>query len=167
MLTRRSYMFTVVAFYLLYGVWVLARAARRQTGQCGPAFCEICCGIAGLRRRAAAAHVLAHRPRRLQRPLRHLPDWRLLAELNNQRVYLGWLVFAIMLVGILYGLYKSKARSLAVLSAVGAVLTVLLVTRVQNMDDHQSLAVAPFYLLGCFLCALLIANLPWAWPAAP
>ena len=43
-------------------------------------------------------------------------------------------------------------------------LTVLLVTRVQNMDDHQSLAVAPFYLLGCFLCALLIANLPWAWP---
>ena len=28
MLTRRSYMFTVVAFFLLYGVWVLARAAR-------------------------------------------------------------------------------------------------------------------------------------------
>ena len=43
-------------------------------------------------------------------------------------------------------------------------LTVLLVTRVQNMDDHQSLAVAPFYLLGCFLCALLVSNLPWAWP---
>ena len=47
---------------------------------------------------------------------------------------------------------------------VGAVLTVLLVTRVQNMDDHQSLAVAPFYLLGCFLCALLVSDLPWAWP---
>ena len=43
-------------------------------------------------------------------------------------------------------------------------LTVLLVTRVQNMDDHQSLAVAPFYLLGCFLCALLVSDLPWAWP---
>lgn len=55
-----------------------------------------------------------------------------------------------MLIGILYGLYNAKARALAVLAAVGAVLTVLLVTRVQNMDDHQSLAVAPFY-PGCFL----------------
>lgn len=87
-----------------------------------------------------------------------------LAELANQRVYLGWLVFVIMLIGILYGLYNAKARALAVLAAVGAVLTVLLVTRVQNMDDHQSLAVAPFYLLGCFLCALLVSDLPWAWP---
>ena len=43
----------------------------------------------------------------------------------NQRVYLGWLVFVIMLIGILYGLYNAKARALAVLAAVGAVLTVL------------------------------------------
>lgn len=33
MLTRRSYMFTVVAFFLLYGVWVLARAARARQVQ--------------------------------------------------------------------------------------------------------------------------------------
>lgn len=164
MLTRRSYMFTVVAYFLLYGVWVLGRAAlQKQAGAAVrlvkfAAVSLVCVGV----------------------PL--LPMfWRIvkadysdryatyqtggfLAELNNQRVYLGWLVFAIMLAGILYGLYKSKTRPLAVLSAVGAVLTVLLVTRVQNMDDHQSLAVAPFYLLGCFLCALLVANLPWAWP---
>ena len=164
MLTRRSYMFTVVAYFLLYGVWVLGRAALQK--QAGAAvrlvkFATVSLACVGV-------------------PL--LPMfWRIvkadysdryatyqtggfLAELNNQRVYLGWLVFTIMLVGILYGLYKSKTRALAVLSAVGAVLTVLLVTRVQNMDDHQSLAVAPFYLLGCFLCALLAANLPWAWP---
>ena len=163
MLTRRSYMFTVAAFFVLYGVGVLVRAALQKQGTAAIRFAKfavaslICVGV----------------------PLVPM-FWRIvkadysdryatyqtggfLAELNNQRVYLGWLVFAIMLVGILYGLYKSKARSLAVLSAVGAVLTVLLVTRVQNMDDHQSLAVAPFYLLGCFLCALLIANLPWAW----
>lgn len=164
MLTRRSYMFTVVAYFLLYGVWVLGRAALQKQAGAAVRLVKfatvslVCVGV----------------------PL--LPMfWRIvkadysdryatyqtggfLAELNNQRVYLGWLVFAIMLAGILYGLYKSKTRTLAVLSAVGAVLTVLLVTRVQNMDDHQSLAVAPFYLLGCFLCALLVANLPWAWP---
>ena len=164
MLTRRSYMFTVVAYFLLYGVWVLGRAALQKQAGAAVRLVKfatvslVCVGV----------------------PL--LPMfWRIvkadysdryatyqtggfLAELNNQRVYLGWLVFAIMLAGILYGLYKSKTRALAVLSAVGAVLTVLLVTRVQNMDDHQSLAVAPFYLLGCFLCALLVANLPWTWP---
>ena len=33
MLTRRSYMFTVVTFFLLYGVWVLARAVRARQVQ--------------------------------------------------------------------------------------------------------------------------------------
>ena len=164
MLTRRSYMFTVVAFFLLYGIWVLARAARARQVQTALRFGRF----------AAASLVCVGVPL--------LPMfWRIakadysdryatyqtggfLAELANQRVYLGWLVFAIVLIGILYGLYNTKARALAVLAAVGAVLTVLLVTRVQNMDDHQSLAVAPFYLLGCFLCALLVSNLPWAWP---
>ena len=56
-----------------------------------------------------------------------------------------------MLIGILYGLYKKRMRSLAVLSAVGAVLTVLLVTRVQNMYENKSLEVAPVYRLGCYL----------------
>lgn len=42
-------------------------------------------------------------------------------------------------------------------------LTVFLVTKVQNMDDHQSLAVAPFYLLGLYMLALLAANLPGKW----
>ena len=164
MLTRRSYMFTVVAFFLLYGIWVLARAACTKQGGAAMRFVKF-----------AAASLFC-----VGVPL--LPMfWRIvradysdryatyqtggfLAELANQRVYLGWLVFAIMLIGILYGLYKKQTRSLAVLSAVGAVLTVLLVTRVQNMDDHQSLAVAPFYLLGCFLCALLVSELPWVWP---
>ena len=164
MLTRRSYMFTVVSFFLLYGVWVLARAACTKQGGAAVRFVKF-----------AAASLFC-----VGVPL--LPMfWRIvradysdryatyqtggfLAELDNQRIYLGWLVFGIMLIGILYGLYKKQTRSLAVLSAVGAVLTVLLVTRVQNMDDHQSLAVAPFYLLGCFLCALLVSELPWVWP---
>ena len=77
MLTRRSYMFTVVSFFLLYGVWVLARAACTKQGGAAVRFVKICCGIAILCRRAAAADVLAYRPGRLQRPLCHLPDRRL------------------------------------------------------------------------------------------
>ena len=118
MLTRRSYMFTVVAFFLLYGVWVLARAARARQVQTALRFGRF----------AAASLVCVGVPL--------LPMfWRIakadysdryatyqtggfLAELANQRVYLGWLVFVIMLIGILYGLYNAKARALAVLAAV-------------------------------------------------
>ena len=86
-----------------------------------------------------------------------------LAELDHQRVYLGYFIGILFAIGILYALYKKQIRYLTVLSAVGSVLTVFLVTKVQNMDDHQSLAVAPFYLLGLYMLALLAANLPGKW----
>ena len=86
-----------------------------------------------------------------------------LAELDHQRVYLGYFIGILFVIGILYALYKKQTRFLTVLSSVGSVLTVFLVTKVQNMDDHQSLAVAPFYLLGLYMLALLAANLPGKW----
>ena len=159
--TRRSYMFTVVTLFLFYGVWVLARAARRhQTG-------------AAIRFAQFAAASLAC----VGLPLAPM-FWRILranyadryatyqtggfwAELANQRVYLGWFLLGVLALGVLYGLYKNNARFLAVLSAGGAVTAVLLLTRVQNLDDHQSLAVAPFYLLGFYLLAWAVASLPW------
>ena len=159
--TRRSYMFTVVTLFLFSGVWVLARAARRrQTG-------------AAVRFAQFAAASLAC----VGLPLAPM-FWRILranyadryatyqtggfwAELANQRVYLGWFLLGVLALGVLYGLYKNNARFLAVLSAGGAVTAVLLLTRVQNLDDHQSLAVAPFYLLGFYLLAWAVASLPW------
>ena len=163
MLTRRSYMFTVVAFFVLYGVWVLVRAAMRKQGAAALRFIKF----------AAASLVCVGLPL--------VPMfWRIvkadygdryatyqtggfLSELDHQRIYLGYFLGIMFVIGILYVLYKKQTRFLAVLSVAGAVLTVFLVTKVQNMDDHQSLAVAPFYLLGLYLFALLAANLPGKW----
>lgn len=163
MLTRRSYMFTVVAFFVLYGVWVLVRAAVCKQGAAALHFVKF----------AAASLVCVGLPL--------VPMfWRIikadygdryatyqtggfLSELDHQRIYLGYFLGIMFAIGALYALYKKQTRFLAVLSAAGAVLTVFLVTKVQNMDDHQSLAVAPFYLLGLYLFALLAANLPGKW----
>lgn len=157
--TRRSYMFTVVVLFLFYGVWTLFQTFRNRRKDAFVRFWQfaiaslVCVGL----------------------PLAPM-FWRIVkadysdryatyqtggffSELHNQYIYLGLLIAAIFAVGFLYGLYKKNTRFLSVLSLAGAVVTVLLVTRVQNMDDHQSLAVAPFYLLGCFLCALAVANL--------
>ena len=51
MLTRRSYMFTVAAFFVLYGVWVLVRAALQKQGTAALRFVKfavtslICVGV--------------------------------------------------------------------------------------------------------------------------
>ena len=163
MLTRRSYMFAVVAFFVLYGVWVLVRAAVCKQGAAALRFVKF----------AAASLVCVGLPL--------VPMfWRIvkadygdryatyqtggfLSELDHQRIYLGYFLGIMFVIGTLYALYKKQTRFLTVLSAAGAVLTVFLVTKVQNMDDHQSLAVAPFYLLGLYLFALLAANLPGKW----
>ena len=160
MLTRRCYMFWVAVFFALYGLWALARALRRRNKA---AACR-------LLRFAGASLVCVGGPM--------LPMfWRIFkqdytnryatyqtggfwSEVPHQWVLLGWLVGGMALTGLLWGLWHSKGRSAAVLSFAGALLTVLLVTRVQNMDDHQSLAVAPFYLLACYLCAWAVAALP-------
>ena len=159
--TRRSYMFTVVTLFLFYGVWVLARAARRR--QTGPAvrfakFAAASLACVGLPLAPMFWRILRANYADRYATYQTGGFW---AELANQRVYLGWFLLGVLALGVLYGLYKNNARFLAVLSAGGAVTAVLLLTRVQNLDDHQSLAVAPFYLLGFYLLAWAVASLPW------
>lgn len=163
MLTRRSYMFTVVAFFVLYGVWVLARAASQKQG--GAALRLIKFAVASLVYVGVPLVPMFWRIVKADYSDRYATyqTGGFLAELDHQRVYLGYFIGILFVLGVLYALYKKQTRFLAVLSASGAVLTVYLVTKVQNMDDHQSLAVAPFYLLGLYLFALLAANLPGRW----
>ena len=163
MLTRRSYMFTVVAFFVLYGVWVLARAALQKQG--GAALRLVKFAVASLVFVGVPLVPMFWRIVKADYSDRYATyqTGGFLAELDHQRVYLGYFIGILFVLGILYALYKKQTRFLAVLSASGAVLTVYLVTKVQNMDDHQSLAVAPFYLLGLYLFALLAANLPGKW----
>lgn len=159
MVTRRCYMFWVADYFVLYGLWVLVRAWRNKQPQAAVRIV-----------RFAVLSLLA-----VGGPL--LPMfWRIqnqnysdryatyqtggfAGELVNQLNFLGLLMVALMLAGVAYGLVRRDTRSSAALALTGAVATVFLVTRVQNMDDHQSLAVAPFYLLGMYLCALAVANL--------
>ena len=163
MLTRRSYMFTVVAFFVLYGVWVLARAALQKQG--GAALRLVKFAVASLVCVGVPLVPMFWRIVKADYSDRYATyqTGGFLAELDHQRVYLGYFIGILFVLGILYALYKKQTRFLAVLSAAGAVLSVYLVTKVQNMDDHQSLAVAPFYLLGLYLLALLAANLPGKW----
>ena len=162
-LTRRCYLFWVAAFYLLYGLWVLFRAVKAKNGPALRRFITfagislLCVGLPlvpmffNIVRQDYANRYATYQ------------NGGFVGELANQGAFLGWLLLALLGLGLGYGLIKKQTRPLATLAAVGALLTVLLVTRVQNMDDHQALAVAPFYLLGLYLCALAVANLERCW----
>jgi len=159
MLTRRCYMFWVAAYFVLYGLGVLLRAIRQKQPETAKRLLK----FAGLSLLFVGGPLL---------PM----FWRIVgqnyadryatyqtggfwAEVQHQGVFLGGLLGAVLLVGTVYGLWRKKARPAAVLALLGAPLTLFLITRVQNMDDHQSLAVAPFYLLGFYLLALGVADL--------
>ena len=163
MLTRRSYMFTVVTLFLFYGIRVLVLAWRRRDRSALVRFVQF--AVASLLCVGLPLAPMFWRIIRADYSDRYATyqTGGFLSELNNQRIYLGGFLLVVLLIGVLYGLYKSKLRFLTVLSVAGGVFTILMVTRVQNMDDHQSLAVAPFYLLGCFLCAAAVADLPRRW----
>lgn len=169
MVTRRCYMFWVAAYFILYGLWVLGRAARRKDAAAAVRllkFAAVSLVCVGLPLAPMFWHIL--RQNYADRYATYQTGG-FFSELANQAGFLGLLPVGIGLAGVAYGLLRparrpgGSARSLAVLAAVGAVFTVLLVTRVQNMDDHQSLAVAPFYLLAMDLCALGAAE--WKPPA--
>lgn len=167
MVTRRCYMFWVAAYFLLYGLWVLARAAARKNAGAAVRlvkFAAVSLVCVGLPLAPMFWHIV--RQNYADRYATYQTGG-FAGELTNQVNFLGLLAGGIALAGVGYGLLRpakrqdggKTTRPAAALAAVGAVLTVLLVTRVQNMDDHQSLAVAPFYLLGMYLCALGAANL--------
>ncbi len=165
-LTRRSYMFTVVTIFLFYGIYVLVRALRGRNRGALVRFVQF--AVASLLCVGLPLAPMFWRIVRADYSDRYATyqTGGFLSELSNQRVYLGYFLLVVLALGILYGLYKNGTRFPSVLSAAGSLVTILLVTRVQNMDDHQSLAVAPFYLLGFFLCALAVANLPRRWMQA-
>lgn len=161
MVTRRCYLFTVIAFFLLYAVWVIASALRGPSAKNAllrflrfGVLSVVCVG-------GALAPLL----------------WRLFhtdyadiyagymggglaEEIPRQVGYLGWVTLAFLLVGVLWGLTRRGARGLALLTVCAPVLIVVLITRVQNMSYHQSLAMAPFYLLGIWLFLLLLDRIP-------
>ncbi len=80
-------------------------------------------------------------------------------ELLNQIKHLGYIIFIFMLIGVGYGLIKSKYRLVTILNVIGYILMLFLFTRVQNMGLHHSLILLPVYLYFiCLLVQLILLN---------
>lgn len=156
-LTRRWYMFWILAFYAVYVLAVLVGAVRRKT--LGSTLKHML--LFGVPSAVIIVGVL-------------LPTFKTILTTDYADIYgayygggfgnnclgqlrtqgLIWLVLCAA--GLVWLLYCRSTRAQAIVAAAASLGAMVLFTRTQSLGDHQSLILAPFYLLMLFgLCAKL------------
>lgn len=169
-LTRRWYMFWILAFYAVYVLAVLVGAVRRKT--LGSTLKHML--LFGVPSAVIIVGAL-------------LPTFKTILTTNYADIYgayygggfgnnclgqlrtqgLIWLVLCAA--GLVWLLYCRSTRAQAIVAAAASLGAMVLFTRAQSLGDHQSLILAPFYLLMLFgLCAKLTQQKakPWLRNAA-
>lgn len=169
-LTRRWYMFWILAFYAVYVLAVLVGAVRRKT--LGSTLKHML--LFGVPSAVIIVGAL-------------LPTFKTILTTDYADIYgayygggfgnnclgqlrtqgLIWLVLCAA--GLVWLLYCRSTRAQAIVAAAASLVAMVLFTRTQSLGDHQSLILAPFYLLMLFgLCAKLTQQKakPWLRNAA-
>ena len=169
-LTRRWYMFWILAFYAVYVLAVLVGAVRRKT--LGSTLKHML--LFGVPSAVTIVGAL-------------LPTFKTILTTDYADIYgayygggfgnnclgqlrtqgLIWLVLCVA--GLVWLLYCRSTRAQAIVAAAASLGAMVLFTRTQSLGDHQSLILAPFYLLMLFgLCAKLTQQKakPWLRNAA-
>ena len=169
-LTRRWYMFWILAFYAVYVLAVLLVSVRRKT--LGSTLKHML--LFGVPSAVIIVGAL-------------LPTFKTILTTDYADIYgayygggfgnnclgqlrtqgLIWLVLCAA--GLVWLLYCRSTRAQAIVAAAASLGAMVLFTRTQSLGDHQSLILAPFYLLMLFgLCAKLTQQKakPWLRNAA-
>lgn len=169
-LTRRWYMFWILAFYAVYVLAALVGAVRRKT--LGSTLKHML--LFGVPSAVIIVGAL-------------LPTFKTILTTDYADIYgayygggfgnnclgqlrtqgLIWLVLCAA--GLVWLLYCRSTRAQAIVAAAASLGAMVLFTRTQSLGDHQSLILAPFYLLMLFgLCAKLTQQKakPWLRNAA-
>ncbi|MGN0651884.1 MAG: hypothetical protein ACI4KN_02680 [Gemmiger sp.] len=159
-LTRRWYMYWILAFYLVYVLAVLVQAAQR--GRFGRV-------LANMLRFGVPSAVLI--------VVLLLPTFRTILTTDYADIYgayygggflkncvaqlhtQGAIWLLLCGAGLILSLTKSHLRAPALVTACSALLAGALFTRTQSLGDHQSLILAPAYLLGLFVLAAALCAL--------
>lgn len=164
-LTRRWYMFWILAFYAVYVLAVLVGAVRRKT--LGSTLKHM------LLFGAPSAVIIVGAL---------MPTFKTILTTDYADIYgayygggfgnnclgqlrtqgLIWLVLCAA--GLVWLLYCRSTRAQAIVAAAASLGAMVLFTRTQSLGDHQSLILAPFYLLMLFgLCAKLTQQKAKPW----
>ena len=79
-------------------------------------------------------------------------------ELQSQIGHLGFIILAIIIVGIIYGIKTKKYRLFSILTLIEYFLIIFIFTRTQNMGLHHSLLLVYIYLYFIFMFIVFVKN---------
>lgn len=80
-------------------------------------------------------------------------------EIYRQFQYIGIIAIVICIIGIIYGLFNKRLRSLTICWISTYVITLFLFNRIQTMGYHQSLILVPEYLMIIYLTCIAISQI--------
>ena len=80
-------------------------------------------------------------------------------ELSSQLARVGAVYFAIMFIGIIYGIKNKSLRMSTIILLGTGVLATVLFTRLQNMGPHHSIIIIPTYIYMFLLCIIGFAQI--------
>ena len=170
-ITRRWYLFLLIAFFLSYGVAIiihhkslLAKAPKKSPSakallkSLKPALTFVLI--------AAASLLIALLPfiiRTLKADYAtSYAAWNtggLAFEITKHQIpFLGYFLLALILLGFLVGIVNKSTRTSALITLSTLALSLLLFTHVQNLWYHQSLILVPAYLAALFFLIINITN---------
>lgn len=81
-----------------------------------------------------------------------------ISEITSQINHLGYLLFIIVIIGIVYGFINKKYRNLTIINITEYLLIIFLFTKVQNMGFHHSLLLLLNYVYFIYLFILFSIN---------
>lgn len=167
--TRRWYLFWILAFYGCYAASVVLRAiwekdAARRRGMLRRL---LSFGAASV---ALIAVLLFPMIRRVlsydyAKNYSYYLGGGFSGELVNQSRYLGWICLAVLALGFVWGCCARSRRRDVCIACVSWFVAVLLFTRIQNMGAHQSLLLMPSYLTLLFAGIGCLCSIPGSVPA--
>lgn len=79
-----------------------------------------------------------------------------LYELGNQVKHLGYILFFVIIGGLLYGIINKQYRNITLLNIIHYLIIIFLFSRIQTMGIHHSLLLLPNYLFGIILFIVCI-----------
>ncbi|MCL1854464.1 MAG: hypothetical protein FWF86_01925 [Clostridia bacterium] len=162
---RRWYLFWMAAYAAIFGVYsVLSIGFSRQRGRIRKRYLTLltmggfCALFVGVLLFPMIIRVLREDyTRRYASYLGGGFTGELLAQVSR----LGWMFAAMVLVGMVYGLFQRKYRGVAICQLAAWTGGLFLFTRIQNMGFHQALLLVPGYLLWVWFFLSACARLRW------
>lgn len=149
-ITRRWYIFWMIGYYTSYGVFLLIESAMLDKN----VFIKKLKNIIIFAVIAVILLIILLAPI-IYRTIKanyavNYSAWNkggLIYEVKQQKLFLGYFFIILMIIGIIYGLYKKEIRFFILTNFIALLLTSLLFSRIQNSWYHQSLIYVTQYIL--------------------